>query len=63
MQVDSEQLFWLCAEMSDVFQIPVVLAYAFFMLFYILGLSFFSGIGVFVLAFIVNLIVGLILEK
>lgn len=33
------------------------------MLFYILGLSFFSGVGVFVLAFVTNLIVGLILEK
>ena len=33
------------------------------MLFYILGLSFFTGIGVFVLAFVTNLIVGLILEK
>jgi ATP-binding cassette subfamily C (CFTR/MRP) protein 1 len=33
------------------------------MLFYILGLSFFAGIGVFVLAFITNLIIGLILEK
>ena len=63
MQVDSEYLFWLCAEMSDVIQIPVVLCYSFVMLFYMLGLSFFSGVGVFVLAFIINLGVGLILEK
>jgi hypothetical protein len=56
-------LYWLLSEMSDVIQIPFVLAYTFFMLFYMLGLSFLAGIGVFVVAFIVNLIVGLILEK
>jgi hypothetical protein len=49
--------------MSDTVQIPLVIAYAFTMLFYILGLSFFAGIGVFVLAFACNLVIGLILEK
>jgi ATP-binding cassette subfamily C (CFTR/MRP) protein 1 len=49
--------------MSDTIQIPIVVGYAFTMLFYILGLSFFSGIAVFVFAFVSNLGVGLILEK
>lgn len=63
IQVDAEQLFWLCFQMSSISQIPVVLFYCFGFLFYTLGMSFFAGIGVFVLAFVANIIIGLNLEK
>jgi ABC-type bacteriocin/lantibiotic exporter with double-glycine peptidase domain len=56
-------LFWLLSEMSNVVQIPFALTYTFIMLFYILGFSFFAGIGVFVVAFLFNLVVGRILQK
>lgn len=42
---------------------PVLLAFAFAMLFWYLGLTFFSGIGVFVIAFITTYIVGVYLGK
>ena len=53
-------LFWMTSYMGDVSQMPVVLIYCFVMLFYKLGLSFLSGVGVFVLAFIVNFGLGLV---
>ena len=42
---------------------PILLVYCFTLLFKTLGLSFFSGIGVFVVAFITNLFIGLVIEK
>lgn len=53
-------LMWMTSYMGTTSQMPVVLVYSFFMLFYKLGISFLSGVGVFVLAFIVNLGLGVI---
>jgi ABC-type bacteriocin/lantibiotic exporter with double-glycine peptidase domain len=63
VQVDSEQLFGICFDLGDITQVPIVLIYTFSFLFYTLGMSFWAGIGVFALAFVVNLIIGLKLEK
>lgn len=63
VQVDSYQLLWVCFDLADVLQVPIVFAYCFTMLFYTLGLSFFSGVAVFVVAFMTNVAIGLILEK
>lgn len=63
VQVDAGTLFWLCFQMTDIMQIPLVLIYAFTYLFMTLGVSFLSGVGVFVLAFIANAFVGLKLQK
>mmetsp|Transcript_21329 Transcript_21329/g.33007 ORF Transcript_21329/g.33007 Transcript_21329/m.33007 type:complete len:227 (+) Transcript_21329:396-1076(+) len=59
VQVDAEQLMWLCFQMADILQMPVILTYSFFMLFYTLGLSYLSGVAVFLVAFIVTAILGL----
>lgn len=63
VQVDAGMLFWLCFQMTDIMQIPLVLIYAFTYLFVTLGVSFLSGVGVFVLAFFANACVGLKLQK
>ena len=49
--------------MADTSQIPVVLCYCFVFLFKTLGLSFFSGIGVFLLAFLTNLGLGILYKN
>jgi ABC-type bacteriocin/lantibiotic exporter with double-glycine peptidase domain len=56
-------IFGLLFQMTDITQIPVVFIYTFTFLFYTLGLSFFSGVGVLLIAFVVNIIIGLQLEK
>ena len=61
-QVDAMQLMYMCFNLSDATTLPIVLAYSFTYLFYILGLSFFSGIAVFFVAFVTNVILGLKLE-
>lgn len=42
---------------------PLALGFSFTFLFYTLGLSFFAGVGVFVVAFVVNSIIAFKLEK
>lgn len=63
VQVDSEQLFYMCFDLTNIAQMPMVIIYSFTFLFYTLGLSFFSGIGVFIIAFASNVYIGLKLEK
>ena len=46
--------------MGSVSQMPIVLIYCFVMLFYKLGLTFLSGVAVFLVAFFSNLILGYI---
>ena len=56
-------MMYLCFSLNDATTLPFVIVYSFTYLFYTLGLSFFAGIGVFVVAFITNAILGLQLEK
>ena len=56
-------LMWMTSDMGTVSQMPVVLVYCFVMLFQKLGISFLSGVGVFVLAFAVNLGLGIISQR
>lgn len=63
MQVDAEHLFWFCFSMGDVIKLPLVIIFSFIMLFYILGLSFFAGIGVFLVGSLINLFIGIKIEK
>ena len=62
-QVDAMQLMYMCFSLNDATTLPLVLIYSFTYLFYTLGLSFFSGIGVFLVAFVTNAILGVKLEK
>jgi len=63
VQVDAQQLMWVCFGMADASQVPIVLVFSFVMLFWYLGLSFFSGLGVFFVAFLVNLVMGGCVQK
>jgi hypothetical protein len=49
MESDAGQLWWLGFTGSQVATIPIVLVYSFFFLFQTLGVSVFSGVGIFVL--------------
>ena len=49
--------------MGSITQIPFVFTLSFYLFFYYVGYSFFAGIAVFVLAFIVNFIFGCCLSK
>ena len=53
----------MCFSLNDATCLPFVLIVAFTYLFLTLGYSFFSGIGVFLVAFVVNSILGFKLEK
>lgn len=63
VQVDAYKLLMVCFSISNSLQIPVVFTYSFIMLFKILGVSFFSGLYVIVLAFFINTIIGFALKK
>jgi ATP-binding cassette subfamily C (CFTR/MRP) protein 1 len=63
MQVDADMLFWLCFQMSDVAKIPFVFALCFTLFFIYVGYSFFAGLAVFILSFVVNGGFGLCLNK
>jgi hypothetical protein len=56
-------LFDIFFQMGDCISLPIVLTYSFTFLFKTLGLSFLTGIGVFIIAFFFNIFVGLKLEK
>ena len=53
----------LCYLLVETMKIPIILVCSFLVLFNILGLSFLSGIGIFILAFIVNAYLGAKAEK
>lgn len=48
---------------GDVAQVPFIIVVCFGFLFYYLSWAFFAGFGVFVVAFIVNTIIGIYLNK
>jgi len=49
ISVDAERLFWICFSLSDVCQVPFIFGLAFTLFFYYYGLSFFAGLGVFLI--------------
>ena len=50
VEVDAERLFWLCYQLSEMVQVPIVLSLSFSFAFYFFGYVFFAGLGVFVVA-------------
>ena len=62
VQVDAQRLFWISYQISSVVQIPFIFITAFALSFYVFGLSFFAGVGVFALAFVSNYFVGIYLR-
>ncbi|CDW87468.1 abc transporter [Stylonychia lemnae] len=60
IQVDAESLFILSFDMPTMIKFPTILILSTAFCFYYLGLSFFAGIGVFVLGFLTNFILGMI---
>ncbi len=63
VQVDSQQFIWMFVQAGDVAQVPFIIVVCFGFLFYYLSWAFFAGFGVFVVAFIVNTIIGIYLNK
>ena len=63
VQVDSERLLWVCFQLSSVTQIPLVFGLAFGLAFYEFGVSFFAGVGVIILAIVINLLIGIWYNK
>lgn len=53
----------MCFQMAYILSLPLLLGFAFFFLFYFLGLTFFSGIGVLFVAFLSSSIVGNKVQK
>ena len=60
IQVDAEVLMQICFDMPTMIKFPIILTLSVIFLFYYLGLSFLSGIVVFIVAFIVNFILGIV---
>jgi len=63
IETDASKLGEFCWRLADSIRIPFVLIYSFTFLFMILGLSFFSGIFVFLVASYVNFKLGLSLKS
>lgn len=63
VQVDAQTAFNLCFQLTDILSMPIVLVVAFVFLFHTLGLSFFSGIGVFITGFIANFGISYMIQK
>ena len=63
VQVDAGMLFWLCYQMGDIARMPMVFGLAFVFLFLIFDLSFLAGLGVFVVAFLFNVVLGMYINK
>jgi hypothetical protein len=58
VQVDAQKLQMISENFVSVAKLPLILIVCFAMLFFYLGISFFSGIGIFVIAFIFNLVLS-----
>lgn len=60
IQVDAYMITRMTYQMGRVAQMPILLMYCFIMLFIKLGLTFLTGIGVFLIGFATNLGIGII---
>lgn len=58
VQVDALKLAMLAQSLPSVMRLPLLLITCFVVLFVYLGESFWSGIGIFAITFIVNLVLG-----
>lgn len=63
MQVDAQKLQYLSSQLPAVATLPVTLTICFGLLFYYLGLTFFAGIGIFLLSMVVNVALSRILAR
>ena len=63
VQVDAERLFWICFQLSEIVQVPFVLGLSFAFSFYYFGWMFCAGLGVFLIAIVFNLAIGLYYNK
>lgn len=50
---------WVCYELAEVVQVPIVLGLSFGFCFYFFGFSFFAGLTVFVVSTLFNLAIGI----
>ena len=55
VQVDSRKMQMLSETLAYTTRYPLIIVLSFIFLFYFIGLSFLAGLGVFVLAFVINL--------
>ena len=58
VQVDCQKLWLIGENLASNVKLPVIIIVCFSILFYYLGWTFFCGIGVFFIAFIVNMVLG-----
>lgn len=63
MQVDAQQFVWMFVQAGDVAQVPFVVVVCFGFLYYYLSWAFFAGFGVFLIAFVVNTVIGIFINK
>ena len=63
VQVDAERLFWICFQLSEIVQVPIVLGLSFGFAFYYFGIEFLAGLSVFIIASLFNFCVGLYYNK
>lgn len=63
VQVDSQQFVWMFVQAGDVAQVPFIIVVCFGFLYYYLSWAFFAGLSVFLLAFIVNTLIGVYINK
>jgi hypothetical protein len=63
VQVDAFKIQNSAFNISYLTSYPLVIITCFVFLFYYLGISFFSGVGIFVIAFVINLVLTKISAK
>lgn len=63
VQVDSNKLYFLSAQLPSVCTLPFTITLCFTLLFQYLGFSFLSGLGVFILSMLFNVALSRILSK
>lgn len=63
VQVDAQRLYWISYQISNVVQIPFIFLTAFAIAFYVFGVSFCAGLGVFILAIVGNFFQGRFMRR
>ena len=63
VQVDAERLYWICFQLSEIVQVPIVLGLSFAFSFYYFGWMFCAGLGVFIFATLINFAIGIFYNK
>ena len=63
VQVDAQRLLWICLQLAELVQVPYVIGISFAFFFYYFGIYFFAGLGVFAVALLFNMALGLWYNK